>query len=68
MSKAIATAAFVMLAGCVQLSPEDRATLNDTRVMAMQARDQAAKAAQEAANADASCQRADRMFMQSQKK
>jgi outer membrane murein-binding lipoprotein Lpp len=73
ITKTIALATFIMLAGCAsQLSPEDRATLNDTRTMAMEARDEAAKAAQSAAQsaaaAQAASEKANRAFMQSQKK
>ncbi|MDD5586661.1 MAG: hypothetical protein PHY92_06880 [Alphaproteobacteria bacterium] len=71
--------AFVALTGCAQLSAEDKALLNDTRNMAMEAKNQSAmaaqaaqqaqqSAAQSAAAAQASAEKADRIFRQSQKK
>jgi hypothetical protein len=71
--------AFVILTGCAQLSSEDKALLNDTRNMAMEAKNQSAlaaqaaeqaqqSAAQSAAAAKAASEKADRIFRQSQKK
>lgn len=72
---AVATT-LVVLAGCSGLSPEDRATLNDTRAMAQDAKNEAAQAAaaaqkaeqsaaESAAAAQAASKKADRVFRQS---
>jgi hypothetical protein len=57
----LAVATFAVLAGCCQLSDEDRATLNDTKAMAQDAKNQAAQAAA----AQTASQKADRIFRQS---
>jgi hypothetical protein len=72
----LAVATFVALAGCCQLSDQDRALLNDTKAMAQDAKTEATQAAtaaqaaqqsaaQSAAAAQAASQKADRIFRQS---
>jgi len=73
--------ALTITAGCTQteLSPIDRATINSSNLAAQEAKDQAAKAAQDAAEArdaaakaaayaQAASNRADRIFREGQNK
>lgn len=72
----IALATFIALAGCCQLSDQDRALLNDTKATAQDAKTEAAQAAaaaqaaqqsaaQSATAAQSASQKADRIFRQS---
>lgn len=73
----LAVATLVLMTGCAQqLSVEDRALLNETRAMAMDAKNEAsraataaqqaqASAAQSAASAKTASEKADRIFRQS---
>jgi hypothetical protein len=77
--KLLPVVALVAVTGCAQLSSEDRALLNDTRNLAMEAKNRSAaaaqaaqaaqqSAAQSAAATKAASEKADRIFRQSQKK
>jgi hypothetical protein len=51
---ALTLAAFIALAGCTELSDQDKALLNSTRAMAQDAKSQAAQAADQARQAQLS--------------
>ena len=72
IAKTLAVVAFVAFTGCTQMSDADRAVLNDTRNMAMEAKNQAAMAAQSAAQsaaaAEAASQKCNRISRQPQRK
>ena len=77
VTRTVVLATLVLLTGCAQeLSAEDKATLNETRAIAMEAKHEAAQAAAAAQRAQASAaqsataaktssEKADRIFRQS---